>query len=467
MAQEKSSLGTLLSTSAGKKFLFLGREGLFTKDEIVRFLKKYDITMTKYYEEGVVAVVEHHQLNPVEDDISNMAYDAKVPLYKLLDFEKLLSEGINDDELLMVIKLSNDQERIFRLLGNENIKETLFVKLLSMYEWHDEEEDDRNDRDTIMYTLRRYIDIKPNEADLLYSYLTLRRLATEATNPKLLLTLIGIQNFEFLIRGKEKVTLRETIARNEHLDNEVISKLVSLRDKKIDVALACNPSVELSLLQKLLAKESEKINEALATNENIDNEIFNTLLGKEDKVIQLLLLSQSIDRERLALVDTQVLDMNLFATIGANELLESDVIDELISRENEELICHLAQNDALSTVQLESIYVEGLRSSFEYLAMNPASPVDMLEMFYNKYDDPAIRIALAHNKSTPEHILRAMFSSDEFEINKGLATNASLPMELLDILKVDTRLQNYLAKNPIFIQEYETVLDYDKKAVQF
>ncbi len=467
MAQEKPSLETLLSASEGKFFLFLGREGLFTKDEIARFLKKYAIAMTKNYEEGVVGVVEHHQLNPVEEDISNMAYDDQVPLYKLVDFEKMLSEGINDDELLMGIKLSNDQERIFRLLGNENITEALFVKLLMMYEWHDEEEDDRDDRDVIMFTLRRYIDIKPNEADLLYSYLTLRRLATEASNPKLLLALIGFQNFSFLIRGKEKVTLRETIARNEHIDQEVISKLVSLRELKVDVALACNPSVSLSLLQSLLTKESEKINEALATNENINDDIFSALLGKEDKVVQLLLLSQSINTERLALIDTHGLDVKLFATLGANECLESDVIDELISKDNEELICHLAGNETLSVAQLENIYAKGIVSSFEYLAINSAVSIEILEMLYEKYDESAIRIALAHNKSTPEAILRALFERDEFEIYKSMASNSSLPMELLDILKVDTRLQNELAENEIFVKEYEIVLDYDKKAVQF
>ena len=467
MAQEKPSLESLLSTSEGKSFLFLGREGIFTKEETARFLKKHNITVTNNYKEGVVGVVEHHQLNPVEEDISNMAYDDQVPLYKLVDFEKLLSKGINDDELLMVIKLSNDQDRIFRLLGNENIKEALFVKLLAMYEWHDEEEDDKNDRDTIMYTLRRYIDIKPNEADLLYSYLTLRRLATEATNPKLLLALIGFPNFEFLIRGKEKVTLRETVARNEYLDKEVISKLVSLRELKVDVALACNRSVALPLLQSLLVKNSEKINEALATNENIDDEIFNALLGKEDKVIQLLLWSQSINSERLALIDAQALDSKLFATLGANECLESDVIDKLISKDNEELICHLAENDTLSVAQLENIYTKGIVSSFEYLAINPAASVEMLEMLYAKYDESAMRIALAHNKSTPEAILRALFERDEFEIYKSMASNASVPMELLDILKVDTRLQNELAENEIFVKEYETVLDYDKKAVQF
>jgi len=463
----KQTLPELLASSQGKSFLFLGREGLFTKEEIVRFLKKDGITVTKYLEEGVVATVEHSSLNPVEDDISNDAYDAKIPSFSLDEFEKLLSSGINDDELLMGIKLSNDQERVFRLLGNENISETLFVKLLMMYEWNEEEEDNKEDRDTIMYTLKRYIDIKPNEADLLYSYLTLRRLATEATNPKLLLALIGFQNFEFLIRGKEKVTLRETIARNEHLDAELISKLTSLRDSKVDVAMACNPCVEIKLLQGLFAKNKEKIDEALATNENIDDVLFDALLEKSEKAIQLLLLSQPMNEERLMLVDKHVLDSVLFATIGANERLERTVIDTLVARDNEALICHLAANDTLTEEQITNIYAKGLISSFEYLATNPVTPVEMLEMFYEKFDESVIHVALAHNKSTPESILRALFDRDEFEIQQSMASNASVPLDILEVLKVDTRLQNELSKNEIFVKEYEVVLDYDKKAVQF
>ena len=463
----KQTLPELLKSLSDKKFLFLGREGLFTEDEIVRFLKKYNITTTKNLEEDVIATIEPLNLNPVEEDISNDAYDKKIPSFTLDAFEKLLSEGINDDELLMAIKLTNDQERVFRLLGNENISEELFVKLLMMYQWNEEDEDNNQDRDTIMYTLKRYIDIKPNEADLHYSYLTLRRLATEATNPRLLQSLIGFPNFDFLIRGKEKVTLRETIARNAYLDKEIITKLMNLRDKKVDVALACNPAVELSLLQTLLAKEDEKINEALATNQNIDDEIFQTLLGKEDKVVQLLLLSQKINTERLGFVDAQALENDLFATIGANEYLDVEVMDRLIESENETLLCNLAQNRTLSAKQLEAISAKRVHSTVACLAVNPVTPVALLEAFYEVYEDDAIRRALAHNPSTPEPLLRVLFALDDLEIHRSMASNASIPLDILDILKVDTRLQNELAKNPILIKGYETVLDYDKKAVQF
>jgi len=108
-----------------------------------------------------------------------------------------------------------------------------------------------------------------------------------------------------------------------------------------------------------------------------------------------------------------------------------------------------------------------MTSSFENLAKNPVTPVEMLEIFYEKLDESAIRVALAHNKSTPKVILRALFDRDEFEIQQSMASNASVPLDILEVLKVDTRLQNELSKNEIFVKEYEVVLDYDKKAVQF
>jgi len=463
----KKTLTECLEASADKKILLLGREGLFNTKEIERFLKKYKIVLTSDYVNDIAAVIEHHMLNPLEEDVFNTAYDNGMPLYKLSALEKLISASLNDDEILMGIKLANDQGRVFRLLGNESIREALFVKLLSLYEWDDEEEDSCEDRDVIIYTLRRYIDIKPNEQDLLYSYLTLRRLATEATDPRLLQALIGFPNFEFMVRGKEKITLRETIARNEYVDEEVISKLISLRDRKVDVALACNHAVGLPLLKKLLEKSDAKINEALATNTKVDNETFSALLAKEDKAVQLLLLSQPIDRERLVLIDAQKADETLMATLGANERLQSEVTDALLQRENEALLCHLAANETLSASQLEDLYAKGIRSTFVHLAANPSMPAKLLEMFFADYDEDAIRIALAHNKSTPVQILRTLFERDVFEIHKSMASNSSVPMALLDILKVDTRLQNELSQNEIFVKAYETVLDYDKKAVQF
>jgi hypothetical protein len=468
MMNEKTTLKQLLETSEGKQILFLGKEGIFTAKEIERFLKKYKIITTTYLEEGVVAVVEHHRLSPVEEDISNDAYDQKLPLFKLDEFEQLLSEEINDDELLMGIKLVNDQARIYRLLGNESISNALFVKLLRMYEWDDDEEDSRDDRDVIMYTLSRYIDIKPNEQDLLYSYLTLRRLATEATDPRLLEALIGFPNFKFLVRGKENITLRETIARNPHIDREVIQKLLSFRDIKVNASLSANPATPLETLQYFAKSNDERVQLYLASNRKIDQGIFEILLEKREEVVHELLRVQDIDMQRLKAIEERGFDDSLFAVLGANRYLSKEVLAYLLQSDNRTLIAYLSANDELPASTLEMIYERRIEESYSFIVSNPSLPVVLLESLYKKYgEQKEILISLALNPSAPEKILRELFEKEDLDINRGLATNASLPMELLDHLKIDTRLQNELAENPVFIKEYETVLDYDKEAVQF
>ena len=465
--KKTQTLSQLLADASDQTLLFLGRESLFSHEEIARFLKPYTIKMTTTLDPDIVGCIESKRLNPVEEDLSNDVYALAVPTFTLDEFEQLISLHINEDELLMVVKLSNDQERIFRLLSNPYLPESLFVKLLMLYRWKEEEEDNKEDRDVIMFTLKRYIDIKPNEADLLYSYLTLRRLATEATNPKLLLALLGFQDFIFLVRGKEKVSLRETIAKNRKIDQEVIHKLMSLRDPKVNRALAANPLSGLSLLKSFLDKDETALNEGLASNSGIDNTLFEALLSKEERVVQLLLLHQKIDLERYAWIERVGLSEEMIATMGANAYLSEEVVERLLLCDSALLLQHLAQNEQLSQSAIEVLYTQQKPDILLCLASNPQATVEMLTTLYEAYDTLEMHKALAHNSKTSESCLRELYEKGEFEIHQSMASNASVPLDILDLLKIDSRLQNELSKNAILVKAYEVVLDYDKKAVQF
>jgi len=463
MMNKKPTLQTLLENAQGKKLLFLGKEGIFTQKEIMRFLKPYQITMTDILEEGVAGVIEHHRLNPVEEDISNDAYEQKLPIYKLSALEQLLSETIDDDALLMAVKLGNDTSRLVRLLGNEHLSDTLFVRLLKLYRFSDEEEDNRQDRDVIMYTLRRYIDINPNEEDLLYSYLTLRRLATEAEDAALLDALMGFPNFTFLVRGKEKITLKETIARNEHIDETLARKLLALRDTKVDISLAGNTSLAPELLKHLYDKKQPDILMSLTTNHSIDDALFDALLEEEEGVVSLLLVHQPIDEARFERIMQKERLVPMITLLGANENLSRKVIETLMQRQEPSMLAALSANPALTSEDLEEIYQHDIEESFIALAQNPRTPQWILQALYDEStDNTAMLAALAHNPSLPETLLHQLFEKNELEINRGLATNASLPMELLDILKVDTRLQNELAQNDNLASSFEQVLKQNK-----
>lgn len=452
MANAKPALDALLRESEGGKILFLGREGVFTKAETERYLKRYGIARTENLDKGVVGVVEHHSLNPVEEEISYQAYDQGIPLYKLGEFEQRLSGEINDDELLMAVKLGNDQERIVRLIKNPDLSDLLFVKLLEMYGWHHDEEDNVDDREVIMATLRRYIKIKPNEEDLLYSPLTLKRLSTEATDPGLLYALIGFPDISFLQKGKQKITLRENIAANRHIDPRVIKRLLGLRQEGVDMYLAANENVDRPLLESFAKRGSQKINAALASNGAIDDVLFHSLLSTTTDTVAVLLWYQPISLQRYEWIKEEISDWQLFAILGENSRLDQEVIVALAKEDNLALLVRLCKNETVSGEVLRSIYGREIVQTHPSLARNPMTPADILEVLYqNEGNEPQIARALAYNAATPEWILRTLYERDIFEINEGLASNPSTPMELLHIFKIDTRLRNALTTNETFV----------------
>ena len=453
MKVSKVSLETILEQSGGKKLLFLGRESLFTHQEIERFLKPYDITLTKSLDEDVVAVVEHHRLNPVEEDISYVAYDQDTPLYKLNDFERLMSSEIKDDQLLMILKLGDDQERIRRLIANEHIRDTLFLKLLGMYKWSEESEEDSNeDRGVVMATLRRFLDYKPNEEDLLYSSLTLKRLAVDTKDPELLKALLRFPNYRFMQKGKQWIRLREVVATNPAIDEETVQKLLRFREERIFFYLAANPSLPLPQLKLLSDKNLAEVDEALASNPAIDDSLFAKLLDKGGDATEILLHYQPVDTIRFEMISQRDIAEDTYALLGGNQNLAPEVAAKLIEKsDNRDLIKALAANPAVPEEILETLFNRSKEDLLPYLAGNRTLPSNLLETIYNgNRNAPDILLALAGNAATPESILRELFKLDRFEINEALAANESLPLELLNILKIDTRLRNALTSNKTF-----------------
>jgi len=191
----------------------------------------------------------------------------------------------------------------------------------------------------------------------------------------------------------------------------------------------------------------------LASNRKIDQQIFEILLNKEFEIVHELLRVQDINIDRLKEIEKKNFDEELFAVLGANRYLTNEVLSILLQSQNRTLISYLSANEQLSIEELEAIYERGIEESYIFLASNPSLPTKLLKQLYEQYKDrKEILISLSLNSSTPQTILRELFEKNSLELNRSLATNASLPMELLNILKVDTRLQNELAENPVFVK---------------
>lgn len=448
----KIPLDEFLQKHQGGKILFLGREELFSHQESQRFLERYKIELVTTLDDEVLALVEHYRLNPIEEDTSYLAYDKGIPIYKLEEFESLLSDWIDEDQVLMSLKLSNDQTRVYKLITNSHISDKLFVKLLEIYRWsNDEDEDDNEDRGVVMATLRRFLNYKPNEEDLLYTPLSIKRLIGETNDPSLLKALLGFPNYRFMQKGKQWIRLREVVATNPHINGEIIQKLIRYRDNKIIFYLAANSATPLSTLKEFIEINDDNVDEALATNQHIDDELFAILLSRDDEVLGLLLAYQPMDMIRIEMIERVDISQDIYMILGQNKYLNELVIEYLLAKDIDKLTESLASNPSLSQCHIKSIYDDGDYKYYLPLATNPSTPTEILYDIYDKYTtDRDLLVNLASNLSTPTPILKDLFDLDIYEIQEKLAANPSLPLELLNILKIDTRLRNALTSNKTF-----------------
>lgn len=424
-----------------KTLLFLGKSMIFSDQEISNFLATLDIEFTRSYN-GQKHVVEHRLINPVEEDISNMAYEAKATFYKMELFEQTMSGMLDINSLLMAIKLGNDGERIKRMLANEYINDALYIKLLNLYQWEEEEfGDSSSDRDVLTHTLKRFLDLNFNETDLYFSPLSLLKLAKESQNQELLLALINFPNVEFLQKNKSKINLKEAIAQSPHIDRKITKKLLSFKDEQLEFFIASNEAVELDILKALYGK-SKSINQALASNSAIDDKLFEKLLDE----YEILLKYQPINIERYTLSQS-IPHAN--SILVANHAIDSDVVKELFYKADTSLMPTLLRNPHLDKEYIERLYHSSNPDLYPSIAQNPNTPSKILKELLS-LQDLSINIHLARNSSTPKEILIGLSHHNEFEIDKSLATNPSTPLEILNILKIDTRLRNELTLNKTF-----------------
>ncbi len=446
-------LDKFLYKNSGKKVVLLGKGELFTREEYIAFLKKSDIEVVTRLEDEVVAIIEYHRISHVEELISCDAYVRDIPIYKLSEFEKIMSLSLVDSHILMSLKLKNDQKRLYQLLHNPYINDSLFLKLIPMYIWDNSNNSDNNeDRGVVIATLRRFLEFKANEEDLLYSHLTLNRLVRDTKNSDLLYALLYFPDYRFLQKGKQWVTLRETIASSSYVNQKTIRKLLNFRDKNIPFYLSANPSTPLEILKKFANNYHEtEIDEALASNITIDHTLFIELLSNRGSVREVLLTYQPINTQRFNLIEAIQIEESSYGALGKNILIEEDVLHRLVKRKNPFLLKSLAGNTSLDNSMIKTLYKKNKKEYDIILSANSSTPTDILMKIYqgNK-SNQVLLSALASNPTTPLEILEELFELEIFEINEGLASNESLPLEFLNILKIDTRLRYALTNNQTF-----------------
>ncbi len=439
--------------------MLLGKSRNITQNEIEIFLRQYDLNVVDSITDRLAVVIESLVLHPLDEELSYEVYKKEIPSFKFDEFEKLYAKKITPNSLLMSLKLSNDQDRVVRLLKNESFDDEFYLKLFKLYDWQDEGVYDSDEnRDVTMSFIKRFFKSDHFlDPATIYSPITLAKIISQSKDPNLLEASLYFPKFEFKTSKsdiKKPNNLKELIVLNPHTSLQTLHRVLNYKNDQIDYFLAQNPSIDESIESELFKRADEDTLYMLSTNENISDRLFELFL-KDDKFAPTLLSFAKIDQDRFKKASKS----KYLISLAQNEHIQ-EFAKELFELHKDEIDLALAQNSLVDSEILSKIFNRHKMMSAPQLSTNPNTPKDLLKRFF-KLEDKEIDLNLSANPSTPQEILIKLYERDDYELNLLLAQNPSMPLEHLQQMQLDSRLKNSLSKNPTFTEKILNNLGLD------
>lgn len=444
----------IIENNQGGTVLFLGRVTNFTPKELSLFLEVQGMNYTNRYNgQDIALTVLSTMVTPLEEEFSYELYDKGIPEVRLAQFEEFYTKYIKPNTLMMSLKLSNDQERLKRLLKNSAFSDEVFLKLFKMYNWGDDGvyENDENRDVTICFVERFYRPDGFRDPAMVYSPITLSNIARDAKTADILDAMLTMPNHEIKQSRKEDLrpkNLREIVALNPNISYEIIRYLLSFNNNRVNSFLACNSSVGVDG-QRVIFNSSDDITKLMLTqNDSLDDDIFLELLNEKEEIVASLLRFQKITSLRVKYILEHKFSNETLSILGENRLI-SEVVSELIGLARE-LDYRLASNVEIENSLLSLLYDRYGDEFIVPLSSNRNLSTQLLREFY-KSDNREVILNLASNRATPKDILRELAQRDEHEINCKLALNPSVELEYLQQFALNTELIMLMSQNETYL----------------
>ncbi len=393
-----------------KTVLLLGKSRAFSEEEFFSQLQFHKITALKEVSEKTALILEGRMMSPYEQNLSDALYEQKKYEFMNIDaFEKLLAEEIDNDTLLMSLKLSNDKVRLKSFLQNGCIEDALFFKLLKMYSFGGEDffENDDN-RDVSAALIGRFYENIERNHNVQYATTGIYHLVQQTINEQLL---------------------------------EVIANLApTKKHPKLMKALALHVKVPKSVQKMFLKRGDEATQEAMAYNANLDKNIARALI-KNENLAKIMAQNIKLDDELFELLSTYK------NALARNETLHVKMQRELFTCNESSVYQALSANKALESVTCKSLLALEDDAISNAIYANPATPKEILQKAYKEggYEE-----ALSRNSATPQEILQELSEDENEQILFNLAKNENTPVSVLYQLQLDSRFERAVKTNEAF-----------------
>ncbi|WP_457745398.1 hypothetical protein [Sulfurimonas sp.] len=393
-----------------KTLLFLGKSRAFSQEEFNAQMQHHNIRCVKELETDVSVIVEGRMMTPIEQNLSDTLYEEQKYTFVSIDaLEKALAKTIDDNTLLMSLKLSNNTERLKSFLQNGCISDSLFFKILKMYKWQGEDffENDDN-RDVTAALIGRFYENIERNHNVQYATTGLIHLVRQTKNSELL----------------EHISLLEPLKLHPKIKKE----------------LASNDATPQKVLLGFLRNEESEALEAMAYNKNLEKTLLKEL-AKDEYYAKIIAQNRVLDEELFILFEKYQ------EHLAKNSSLNFAMQKQLLDSKNNIVLQALASNTALYPEIIQALLSLNEPQIGLAIYANPATDSELLS---EAYKDEKYHISLAQNSATPTKILEALYAGGKSEILDKIARNESTPVEILYQLQLESKFERAVKTNKAF-----------------
>ncbi len=439
-----------------KKIFFEGRANQLDKEELIKYLSQNEATFTRDINEADMIIDTF--LPYLEDQIYLKSLDG-IEVIELPDLEKEFSEQIDLDSVLMAIKISKDQQRLIKLMGNDYFSDDVFLVLLKFYDWNGEGIHDTDEnRDVSTALAGRFCKLQEMNHNVKHSPTAIYYTALETTNPKLLELLYNMPEYKINDKNalsNQPLSTYEVVALNPNISKPLMMQI--LKNVRVNELrfLASNKNIGELIKKELLKLGNKEITTQLIIANNLPNDEYKTLLQSEFK--NLVLRSIELVDEIFEYILKNHKNIENLREVSKNRSLQSDQIEKLLELEDEDININLLKLNTLMPQYIEEFLQKENKFYNISLAHNETLTAEQFQKL-SSINDLDVDISLSCNHSTPKEILSELFNKNNDFIKQGLASNKNTPIDILMHLQLDNKYSTMIAKN-------ETYKEYSRNAL--
>ena len=428
-----------------KTIMLFGKSRAFTPSEFTDHLSKHHISVCNEADTKPELIVQGRLVNPIEQGLLDDLYARKVaPIIEVDALDEWLCQQIDGETLLMSLKLSGDTDRLMGYLQNSYITDTLYLRLLKLYNWQGEGffDNDENRDITASLVSRFYENIERNH-NVQYANMGIMHLLNQSNNKELAETIALLEPLQTALKkGCDNSTQKilNAIALHENSSVKVLKQWVKNGNEDIQTLVAMRHDLSLQLQEYLLNLNISIIKEVLSLNHTIDHSV-------------ALILMQAYP-ENIARHIT--LDTELFKTLvgyyaeglAANESLSVEMQKALLQK-HIDVKKVLAKNSVLERTLFETLLESSDVEVVAALIANETIREQDIKTLYQR-DADAYALAIAKSPKSDPTILQNLANSSDIEVLLALAKNGATPIDLLYQFQLDSRLARAVKENESF-----------------